>query len=426
LLGAKEYINMNNDLLNAQSKLAEELMKSQDPHDRLKYHNWNHVQQVKRAVQKLSEASNLSPLESENLILAAIWHDVDYANGAEDHEKRSAEIAKQELEKIGLDQSRIQQITSLIEVTKMGKAPESKLEAIMKDADLGHLAADDYFQYYEGLYSELKGGAFPELNPTSWKNKCLKFFEDHHYHSDKAQEMWSDGKKQNIEAIKKIEINQEMEEKEHVQLELTKEERKALKKKRKKDGPKFNAEKGIETMFRVTLRNHINLSRIADDKANTLISVNAIILSIVLSALFPKMDSNPWLIYPGMALILVSISTIILSTLSTIPKTTHGTVSMEDVKNKRGNLLFFGNFHKMSLEEFEFGIGELMKDGSYLYGSLTRDLYFLGRVLDRKYGLLRKAYVVFVIGLVISILLFAWSILTLAPEIANPETIEIL
>jgi len=138
------------------------------------------------------------------------------------------------------------------------------------------------------------------------------------------------------------------------------------------------------------------------------------------------MDSNPWLIYPGMALILVSISTIILSTLSTIPKTTHGTVSMEDVKNKRGNLLFFGNFHKMSLEEFEFGIGELMKDGSYLYGSLTRDLYFLGRVLDRKYGLLRKAYVVFVIGLVISILLFAWSILTLAPEIANPETIEIL
>ncbi|NND94139.1 MAG: phosphohydrolase, partial [Flavobacteriales bacterium] len=167
--------------------------------------------------------------------------------------------------------------------------------------------------------------------------------------------------------------------------------------------------------------------RIADDKANTLISVNAIILSIVLSALFPKMDSNPWLIYPGMALILVSISTIILATLSTIPKTTHGSVSVEDVKNKRGNLLFFGNFHSMSLSEFEFGIRELMKDGEYLYGSLTRDLYFLGIVLNRKYGLLRRAYLIFVVGLVISILLFAWSILTLPPEtISTPESMDIL
>jgi hypothetical protein len=194
---------------------------------------------------------------------------------------------------------------------------------------------------------------------------------------------------------------------------------KNLKKERKKNEPKFNTEKGIETMFRVSLRNHISLSQIADDKANTLISVNAIILSIVLSALFPKLDSNPWLLYPGISLILVSITTIIMATLSTIPKTSQGVITEEDVKNKRGNLLFFGNFHKMSLKEYEWGVGELMKDGKYLYSSLTRDLYFLGLVLNRKYRLLRYGYFTFVIGLVLSIALFLWSVAYMTPDMKH-------
>ncbi len=104
------------------------------------------------------------------------------------------------------------------------------------------------------------------------------------------------------------------------------------------------------------------------------------------------------------------------TTLSTIPKTTQGSVTEVDVKNKKGNLLFFGNFHKMSLKEYEWGVGELMKDGDYLYSSLTRDLYFLGLVLNRKYSLLRYGYFVFVIGLLISIGLFLWSVVHMSPD----------
>ncbi|NNK80695.1 MAG: phosphohydrolase [Flavobacteriales bacterium] len=313
----------------------------------------------------------------------------------------------------------------------MSIEPEQFDEKVMRDADLGHLAADDYMVFYEGLFLEIPKWTGKDHSEEEWRKECIKFMENMNYYSTRGKELFEAGKEKNLNKLKAMEDQNEtevlstaMDDAEKLRL---KEEKKRLKKERKRNRPKFNAEKGIETMFRVSLRNHINLSRIADDKANTLISVNAIILSIVLSALFPKMDSNPWLIYPGMALILVSISTIILATLSTIPKTTHGSVSVEDVKNKRGNLLFFGNFHSMSLSEFEFEIRELMKDGEYLYGSLTRDLYFLGIVLNRKYGLLRRAYLIFVVGLVISILLFAWSILTLPPEtISTPESMDIL
>ena len=79
----------------------------------------------------------------------------------------------------------------------------------------------------------------------------------------------------------------------------------------------------------------------------------------------------------------------------------------EDVANKKVNLLFFGNFHQMKLDEFEWGMQEMMKDRDYLYGSLTKDLYFLGLVLNRKYSLLRHTYTVFMIGIIVSVVAFS-------------------
>ena len=86
-----------------------------------------------------------------------------------------------------------------------------------------------------------------------------------------------------------------------------------------------------------------------------------------------------------------------------------GKFTKEDVANKKVNLLFFGNFHQMKLDEFEWAMNEMMKDKDYLYGSLTKDLYFLGLVLNRKYSLLRLTYTVFMIGIVISVLAFGIS-----------------
>ena len=51
-------------------------------------------------------------------------------------------------------------------------------------------------------------------------------------------------------------------------------------------------DRGIDTLFRVTLNNHTRLSDIADSKANILLSVNAIIISIALSTLLPKLASE--------------------------------------------------------------------------------------------------------------------------------------
>ena len=202
---------------------------------------------------------------------------------------------------------------------------------------------------------------------------------------------------------------------------IKKEAEKAKKNKLKSETVKLrkdketNPDRGIQTMYRVTLKNHIKLSDIADTKANILLSVNAIILSIVLANLFPKLDkpANFYLIFPTMLFVLTAIVAMIFSVLATRPKVTSGNFTREDIKNRKVNLLFFGNFHKIPLEDFKEGMKDMMNDRDYLYESLMKDLYYLGIVLDKKYKLLRYAYNIFMFGIILSVIAFivAFSVL---------------
>ena len=192
------------------------------------------------------------------------------------------------------------------------------------------------------------------------------------------------------------------------------------KKKEKKEKEKLKArdpEKAIQSVFRVTLRNHIKLSDIADTKANILLSVNAIIISIALSNLIPKLDnpSNSYLIIPTVIFVLFTVVSIVLSVLATRPNVTSGKFTKEDVDQKKVNLLFFGNFHKMSLDQFDWAMNEMLDDKDYIYSSLTKDLYFLGKVLQKKYSILRTTYNIFMTGIIVSVISFIIAFLTLGP-----------
>lgn len=166
----------------------------------------------------------------------------------------------------------------------------------------------------------------------------------------------------------------------------------------------------MQTFYRVALRNHIKLSDIADTKANILLSVNAIIISVVLANLISKLDTNPYLTWPTVIFTLFCVISMILSIIATRPNVTSGEFTKEDVKNQKVNLSFFGNFHKMELDEYEWAIKELVQDKDYIYKALTKDLYFLGKVLERKYRLLRITYTVFMIGIITSLISFGIAV----------------
>jgi len=383
------------------------------------YHNWAHTIGVYDAAVEIAQSEpSLSPDEVQGLKLAAIFHDVGYVYGKEGHEAKSYAMAEEFLSKENYPQEKLLLVEQIIMATQMGHHPQTLLEKIIKDADLSHLGREDYFESsYEGLTKEISADAGDAFDLRKWRKMSIDFLQKIKFHTKYCQTHYSAQKAKNLERLQQEyaagheseAVMEEMNLESEVE-KLGKEGKKKSKKKGRKEAKDKIPERGIETMFRVSLRNHVNLSRIADNKANTLISVNAIIISIVLSTMFPKMDTNPFLIYPGLVLLVFSILTIIMSILSTIPNTTHGLMSREEVTAKKGNLIFFGNFHRMSLEDYEWAMDELMQDRDYLYKSLTRDLYFLGKVLHKKYLLLRYSYYLFVIGLVASIALFVINV----------------
>ena len=364
------------------------------------YHNLAHTQRVVEKVNELTKDSDLSDDDKNRLQIAAWFHDTGFTQTIEGHEKESVKIATAFLKSKNVEGTDIESITNIILATQMNYVPKNELECLIRDADCAHVSSKNYDEYAALLRKEWELTLDKTFSKPDWIDNNISFLTKHTFYTDTAANMWEKRKGKNLAGLlqsqSKIKEDTNKLKQKKAELQF---------KKHKLDLP----ERGIETMFRVALRNHITLSDIADTKANILLSVNAIIISLVLSNLVSKLDnpSNHYLVWPTVVFAGFTVASIVLSVLATRPNVTSGKFNKDDVANKKVNLLFFGNFHKMKLDEFEWAMTEMMKDRDYLYGSLTKDLYFLGLVLNRKYSLLRLTYTVFMIGIVISVIAFA-------------------
>jgi len=337
------------------------------------------------------------------LLLTALLHDTGYSRSIDDHEAHSVEIAEKFLFENNVSKAIIDRVSKHIMATKMEHTPTTLLEEIIRDADASHFAKDYYNETSELLRKELTLNDKCNFNSTEWLKVNIDVFKNkHRYYTDYAIKHWQPKKEKNLSKMLEKQASLKKEKKQ---------EKERLKKQAREESP----EKGIQTLFRVTLRNHLKLSDIADTKANILLSVNAIIISLALSNLIPKLDnpSNQYLIFPTLIFLIFSIASIILSVLATRPNVTSGEFTRKEIEEKKVNLLFFGNFHKMPLEDYKWAMGELMGDKDYIYDTMIKDLYFLGKVLHKKYKILRVTYTVFIIGIVTSVISFAIAFGTL-------------
>ncbi|MFV8345339.1 Pycsar system effector family protein [Flavobacterium sp. ZB4P13] len=361
------------------------------------YHNFNHTLGVVDAVNTLSDSENLNPSDKEMLLIAAWFHDTGYINGCANHEDLSSAIAADFLKEKGKSDDYIKKVSSLIKATRKDSVPQTLLEKIIKDADYYHLFSEDYALACDFLRTEWENTEQKSFTDKDWAIENRDFLVNkHHFYTDYAIKNWQPLKEKNIKKVQKKIKKGEEEAKEKLEKEIRKRE--------KEEKP----DRGIDTLFRITLNNHTRLSGIADSKANILLSVNAIIISIALSTIIPKLDSpkNAHLVIPVFCMLISSVITIIFAILSTRPKVTKGVFTKQDIEDKKVNLLFFGNFYKMPLQDYEWAMNEMMKDREYLYNSLIKDLYFLGLVLEKKYRLLRIAYNLFMIGIILSVIAF--------------------
>lgn len=365
----------------------------------LLYHDLAHTMEVMDAAIRIGEACHLSEREIEVVKIAAMLHDIGYLESCKEHEKNSAIIAEQFLQTQGANDELIEKVKGCILATCMPQKATNLIEEVLCDADLVHLASDNYSKKADLLKKEWEVSIGKTFTEEEWQQKNIKFFNAHKFYTDYAKKYLEEGKKHNLETL---------------MLKEPVEEKKKKKEKIKKTNPQqIKMSRGVETLFRTTSTNHISLSSIADTKANIMISVNSILLSILLTVLFRKFDEYPHLAIPTIIFALVSLLTIIFAILATRPKIINNNRSFmkEDIYDNNTNMLFFGNFNHISLQDYEWSMKEIIKDDDLIYGNMIRDIYYLGKVLNKKYRLLRISYTIFMYGLVVSISAFIFVFL---------------
>lgn len=382
----------------------------QHPKPNLVYHNLVHTQQVVQAAAQIAAHYRLQDDELVAVYVAAWFHDAGYLLGdAKAHEENGAQEAIEFLRQQQAPENIQTMVQGAILATKMPQSPHTLVEQIVCDADLSHLGSKIFNDRNKLLRQEVEMTLQKEVPAVQWLSSSIHFLTEHHYWTDYAQTLYKQQKEENIAKLTKklekkagdtAETDETIATPGDITATATAAAIKIKKNKRKKP------ERGVETMFRTTSTNHIRLSSMADSKAHIMISVNSIIISVILSVLIRRLEDYPNMIIPSVIFLTTSVLTVIFSVLATRPNVTSGVFTKTDIEKKNANLLFFGNFYKMHLEEYEWGMKQMMNDADFLYSSMTKDIYFLGAVLGHKYKLLRISYNIFMFGLIISVLSF--------------------
>ena len=363
----------------------------------LLFHNLDHTLSVVARTKEIAGHYYLSENDMLVVYVAAWFHDTGYLfTDAAHHEEKSVEVMREFMKMYPADDTLTGAISDCIIATKQPRQHDTLLKEIICDADTYHFGT--------GEFKETNKKVFGEFNATGttvtkevWDKTTIELLKHHEFYTKYCKDLLEKRKKKNMKKLKK---KPELKDEPVTVINLS-----GLEK-----DDKGLMTKGIQTMLRLTSQNHLHLSDMADSKANILISVNAIIISVILGVLLRKLEEVPYLAIPTIIFLTVALTTIVISIIATRPKVSGGTFSNQEVLDKKANLLFFGNFYKASFDEYNLAMRDMMSDSNYMYVSLIKDIYTLGTVLGRKYKLIRLAYNIFMIGIVVSVLAFAIAV----------------
>ena len=364
------------------------------------YHNLVHAENVVNGVNEIADGIRLSDQQRLILIVAAWFHDVGYTSQIEGHELVGARMAERFLKERKVDMDEINQVKSCILSTKYPQHPGSILEQVICDADLLHLGQKDFFNKCALVREEWSLTRKLNYTDEQWHSLNLDFISKHVFHTSYCKKNYDKRKNKNILFISAL-IKEDKKKKDAASKDpviTIHENGKVVK--------EVKLERGVETLFRTASRNHMQLSSMADSKAHILLTINSIIISVVISVLSKRVEQSDYLLWPTALLLFVCLVTVVFAVLTTKPKISKGIFTKEQVARREANLMFFGNFHNMDLQTYDWGVKEIMNDKDYLYSSMTRDVYYLGKVLALKYRYLNIGYRVFMFGLIMAVVAY--------------------
>ncbi len=168
-------------------------------------------------------------------------------------------------------------------------------------------------------------------------------------------------------------------------------------------------EKGLSrktiNIIRTTQRNNIDLTALADNKANVMLSLNAIIIAAIVPMIIANLDRvvGAYLYIPLIILVITSFVSMYISAQVLKPSNFDKMKNEMNSDNTNPSPFFFGNFYQMEAEDYFEYIKESLSEPELIQSHLAQDLYYVGRRLGEKMSLVRRAYNIFIVGIFLTI-----------------------
>ncbi len=189
----------------------------------------------------------------------------------------------------------------------------------------------------------------------------------------------------------------------------------------KKKGKKGSS-RSIETLYRSAYRTQLELTGIADAKANIMISVNGLIITGIIATTGLFISYGGLFKYLPLLVLLISVASMIFAVLAAKPKLTNTGADAKAIHAGEASLLYFANFKAVTEEEYATGLSRLIEDTDTIYTEMAKHIYNLGAVLTRKYRYLQYSYSIFLYGMIAISLLFTSMFVN--QSIASARTLD--
>ena len=326
------------------------------------YHSYERVVGIVGTVEEIGKGLELSDSSLEVTLLAAWFHETGYQLDTALAVDKSIEQAKLFLNKQGYPTDRLNKVVACIRATGTNINPVTTEECVLNDAIAGYTCGASFFDHRPLLRLEWELLQNRHLSSYEWQQLQIQTLLQ-------ARFLTPFGKL-NYAPIVAANIRTQKSKVEKSKLQLAEEP--ANLRMFQDVGPKRSGG-GIQTFFRTNYRNHINLSAIADNKANIMISVNAILISVIISFLSYRniSQTQPMVLLPAVIFLVTGLTSLIFAVLSIRPKVTATNEGLIEMEKAKKNVIFFGNFVHLDIDQYEEAMDAVLRDGELLYGNMV-------------------------------------------------------
>jgi len=383
---------IDEDLLN---KVAShiEILHRKNEKEGVYFHNFRNTSSKVGIVTELARKYQISNYYQKLLLFATWFKDTGILVDHKKPAKESVSMAETFLTENGVDEDLIKKVTSLIWASYNPRPNPSLLEKIIHDADVAYIGKKNFFMNSEILRMEYESLMDKFINDYEWEKHQYKVLSETSFQTEAA-----------FKKYEKVRINN---------LKKQWDRMNKARSKTKRRETEVKSGRSLDSFYRDNYRNHINLTSIVDRKTSVMISLNTIIIVVIVIfagigfSISSKFNhQNFRFLAPIITLLLSSFISVIFAILSARPKIIGNRMQDNKIKENKTSPLFFGNFINISLHDFVMHMRELKYDPQWLYDSMSADIYFFGKTLNEKYRLLHWSYTIFMIGLIVSTILF--------------------